>query len=129
MIILNYFFFQISSFPLSKNLALQILQNFARCILARQKTFLKILSIYRKLRDINDPNKQAFYYIDLSTEQIKWDKPSIFLTRDIPFTNEIDWMNESESLKLSGKDVLKINSERERKRSPRVNRQQSHLNF
>lgn len=61
--------------------AAQLLNRFARCIIARRKILAKSNEIYRR---VWDEDSGSFYYANLTTGETSWLKPSIYLTTEPP---------------------------------------------
>lgn len=61
--------------------ALQILQGFGRCILARKRIIRKAIERYRR---VWDSESGTFYYADILTGDTSWQKIGVFLSVEPP---------------------------------------------
>lgn len=63
--------------------AVQVIQSFLRCCLARRELY-KLL--YARIHKVWDPHSRQYYYFDKRNGQSSWTKPILLRYNDLPLT-------------------------------------------
>lgn len=108
--------------PVNAKRAIQILQGFGRCILARKR----IISVAnQKYRRVWDADSGTFYYADVIVGDTSWQKSGVYLSLEPPVYRENEnkkkRTKKTQQKNLRGSRGGSSNSE-EPRLSPRLNR-------